>query len=135
MGAALLLSAGAMSAVLLPRPIAIALLLAAAPALGVPGGEIDSLPRGTFICEMPGDATGAAGLRQDGEHFTIISASTYEAGGKRGSYLLTGDRLVMTSGPKKGEKFHRISNSFLRKTDADGRDGQMRCVRRVVNNT
>jgi hypothetical protein len=40
----------------------------------------------------------------------------------------------MTSGPKAGEKFHRISDNFLRKLNADGTDGELRCIRMVTNN-
>ena len=42
---------------------ALALACAAAPVLGVPGGEIGTLPTGRYICERPGDITGlVAGL-------------------------------------------------------------------------
>ena len=41
----------------------------------------------------------------------------------------------MTSGPKDGQRFHRINDSFLRKLDASGADTTLRCVRRVVNNS
>jgi hypothetical protein len=113
----------------------IALALLAGPAFAVPGGQIDSLPAGQYLCELPGDATGPVGRRQEAESFTILNASTYASPGGRGSYLLTGDRLTMTSGPKNGESFVRKSDNFLRKLDANGRETALRCVRRVVNNT
>ncbi len=113
-------------------PLLIAL---AAPALAVPGGPIGQMPPGNFLCEMPGDATGAVGLRVPGEDFLIVNANTYRTATGRGTYLLTGDQLVMTSGPKNGEKFHRISESFMRKLGPDGKDSDLRCVRRVVNNS
>ena len=117
------------------QALAIIAILATGPALAVPGGMIDSLVPGTYVCELPGDATGPAGLRQDAESFTVLNASTYESAGGRGTYLLTGDKLSMTSGPKAGQQFRRLSANFLRKLDAGGKEGPLRCVRRVVNNT
>lgn len=117
------------------RMFAPALLLAAVPALaGVPGGKIDTLDAGTYICELPGDAAGAAGIRQPDEAFEIVNANTYRTAQGRGSYLLTGDTLTMTSGPKRGQRFHRLSDRFLRLMDANGKDSALRCIRRVVNN-
>lgn len=116
------------------RPIILAILLAAAPVLAVPGGPIDSLDAGAYVCELPGDATGPAGIRQPDAGFTILNANSYEAEGGRGAYLLTGDVLALTSGPKRGQRFHRISNRFLRLIGPDGNDGPLRCVRQVVNN-
>jgi hypothetical protein len=107
----------------------------AAPALAVPGGPIGHMPPGNYLCEMPGDATGPVGLRVPDEDFAVVNANTYRTAKGRGTYLLTGDRLVMTSGPKNGQAFHRISDNFLRKLAADGQDGVLRCVRRVVNNS
>ena len=83
---------------------------------------------------MPGDATGAVGLRMPEDDFAVVNANTYSTAKGRGSYLLTGDLLVLTSGPKNGQKFHRISDNFLRKLGPDGQDGSLRCIRRVVNN-
>ena len=111
------------------------LLAAASPALAVPGGPIGQLNPGNYLCEQPGDAGGAVGLRVPGEDFEIVNANTYRAAGGRGTYLLTGNVLAFTSGPKYGQTFHRITNSFLRKTDASGTDTTLRCVRRVINNS
>ena len=113
----------------------LALLTVAAPALAVPGGPISQLSPGAYLCEQPGDAAGAVGLRVAEEDFTIVNANTYRAAAGRGTYLLTGNVLEMTSGPKNGQRFHRINNSFLRKLDASGTDTTLRCVRRVVNNS
>ena len=110
------------------------LLAIAAPALAVPGGPIGQLNPGTYQCEQPGDAGGAVGLRVAGEDFEIVNANTYRTAAGRGTYLLTGNVLRFTSGPKYGESFHRITNGFLRKTDASGADTSLRCVRRVMNN-
>jgi len=110
------------------------LALLAGPALAVPGGPIGAIESGDFVCEVPGDAAGPAGYRVPAEDFTILNANSYRAAQGRGSYLLTGDRLIFTSGPRNGETFHRISGNFLRKLDAAGKDSNLRCVRRVQNN-
>jgi hypothetical protein len=110
-------------------------LLAAAPALAAPGGPIATLEPGRYVCELPGDAAGPAGLRQDDESFTVLNAASYTATGGRGTYLVTGEVVTITSGPKNGQRFRRISNNFLRKIGPDGQDTTLRCVRRVVNNS
>ena len=118
------------------RPALTLILLAAAgPALAVPGGPIGQLAPGNYLCEQPGDAGGAVGLRVASEDFEIVNANTYRTAAGRGTYLLTGDVLMMTGGPKYGQTFHRINNSFLRKSDASGADTTLRCVRRVLNNS
>jgi hypothetical protein len=108
--------------------LAVAMLAPAAPISAVPGGEIGTLEQGRYTCELPGDATGPVGLHVPEADFTVISASSYRAKGTLGSYLLTGDRLVMTNGPHRGQKFHRLSRGFLRRLNADGSDGDLRCV-------
>lgn len=107
---------------------AIASLALAAPIAAVPGGEIGTLEQGRYTCELPGDATGPVGLHVAEADFTVISASSYRADGTLGSYLLTGDRVVMTNGPHRGQKFHRMSRGFLREIAADGSEGRLRCV-------
>jgi hypothetical protein len=113
---------------------ALVLTLSAA-AIAVPGGLIGVLAPAAYACEMPGDATSAAGYRVDAENFTIANSNSYSNAKGRGTYLLTGDLLVLTSGPKRGQKFRRISDNFLRKLGPDGKVTALRCVRRVVNNS
>ncbi|MBN8500462.1 MAG: hypothetical protein J0M19_04870 [Sphingomonadales bacterium] len=115
--------------------IAVVLTFAASTALAVPGGPIDTLLPASYVCEMPGDATAAAGYRVPGEDFSISNSTSYATPEGRGTYLLIGDRLTLTSGPKKGNKYHRISDSFLRKLGPDDEDTALRCVRRVLNNS
>lgn len=105
-------------------------LLAAAsgPAFAVPGGEIGTLAKGKYICELPGVATGPAGIHVAEADFTVISASSYRAHGRIGSYLFTGDRVIMTSGTLKGHRFRRISEGFLRELEPDGNEGKLRCI-------
>jgi hypothetical protein len=99
-----------------------------APVQAVPGGEIGTLEQGRYTCEMPGDASGPVGRHVADADFTVISASSYRAHGTLGSYLLTGDQLVMTNGPHRGDRFVRQSRGFLRQVDRDGNEGLLRCV-------
>ena len=112
-----------------------ALTLLAAPAMAVPGGEIDTLEIGRYVCELPGDALGPRGELQPAQDFSIVFGSSYRVGEVRGTYLLTGDEVVMTSGPRKGERYNRITPGFLRRQNADGSDGDLRCVIANRNNT
>lgn len=100
----------------------------------VPGGEIGVLQQGLYVCELPGDATGAAGIHQEGQDFAIGNGSRYETKAGSGTYLLTGDLVQMTSGPKQGQQFRKLSNNFLRQLDASGLETALRCVRQVLNN-
>lgn len=115
-----------------PALALIALALAmplASPVSGTPSGEIGTLPAGTYRCELPGDALGPIGRPQVEDDFTVVTASTYRAGGRLGSYLLVGKHLVMTTGPFKGRRYHVLSPYFLRLILPDGHDGPLRCVR------
>jgi hypothetical protein len=76
--------------------------------------------------------SGAAAAAPGGRLATLRNASTYVAAEGAGSYLLTGDRLVMTSGPRRGDRYRRVSNNFLRKLDAAGAETGLRCVRRTT---
>jgi len=109
--------------------------LPAVPSRAVPGGEIGTLPLGNYVCELPGDAAGPWRIRVPEEDFTVINASSYRAGGMRGSYLLTDDSVVMTSGPLNGKQYYRQSYGFLRLVGADGKPGKLRCVLSTRNNS
>ena len=97
-------------------------------------GPIGTLHRGAYLCEEAGNALGEAGVHQPAEDFSILHDSIYETPTGRGSYLLTGKLVVMTSGPKRGERFHRLSDSYLRRLAADGSEDTLRCIRTVLNN-
>lgn len=105
-------------------------VLLASPAFAAPGGPIDTIHRGTYTCSLPGDATGPAGYPVPEEAFDVLSGSSYATAQGSGAYLLTGDTLIMTSGPKRGQKFSRLSSNFLRKLGPDGAESTLRCVRR-----
>lgn len=106
----------------------------AALAQAAPGGPIGTMQVGDYICETPGDATGPAGVRASDQDFAVVNASYYTNARGRGSYLLTGDLLVMTSGPKQGQRFRRLGGGFLREIDKAGNPQSLRCIRRVNNN-
>ncbi len=114
--------------------LALPAIALAAAVSAAPGGQIGTLPRGAYVCELPGDALGPTGERQPQFDFTVIHGSSYRAAGQRGVYLLTGDRLFFTSGPYDGMRFRRLSDGFLRRTEGDGSDGPLRCVRQSANN-
>lgn len=91
-------------------------------------GQVSTLERGSYVCELPGDAAGRAGLEQKDENFTIASASRYSAPQGSGTYLRRGDTLEMTSGPRLGDKYQIYSERFLRKMEGDT-PSRLRCVR------
>lgn len=91
-------------------------------------GQLGTIARGNYVCELPGDAAGAAGIEQPQESFTITSASRYSSPQGDGTYLRRGDRLTMTSGPRNGDSYAIISRNFLRKIE-NGAPGRLRCVR------
>lgn len=107
---------------------ALAALSLAAPALA--DGPIGTIARGDYICELPGDVTGAVGIAQPEEHFTILSASRYASPQGDGTYLRRGDEVTMTSGPRNGTRYKVIGRDFLRKLDAEGEETRLRCFRR-----
>lgn len=107
----------------------------AAPVIAVPGGEIGTLDRGRYACEGPGDAAGPAGARKPELDFAVVNGSSYVADGAKGTYLLTGDFAVMTSGPRDGERYHLVARGYLRKMGANGADTDVRCVLAGRNNS
>ena len=111
------------------RHFVIPILLAGAIAMpAFAQGAIGTVERGLFVCELPGDAGGRAGIAQPERNFTIESASRYSSAQGGGSYLRRGDTLVLTSGPRQGESYAVVSEGFLRLIEG-GRPGRLRCVR------
>ncbi len=100
----------------------------AIPASAAPQGKLDTLPRGTYGCEMPGNAAGPTGIPVADAGFKIINASSYTSARGSGSYLRTGKRVEFTSGPMRGRKFRIQGRTLLRELDEDGSLGRMRCV-------
>mgnify|MGYP003430760013 FL=1 len=108
-----------------------ALILATVLSAGVAKaqGDIGTIARGTYVCELPGDAGGAAGIAQPAAGFSIDSAGRYASAQGTGTYLRRGDRVSFTSGPRNGETYQVMSRDFLRKLEADGQPGRLRCIR------
>jgi hypothetical protein len=119
--------------------LALATSVAASSAQAAPGGPLNTLPLGSYVCETGGDATGLAGIHQPEFDFTVTRASTYRIGANRhagsGTYLMTSDRVTFTSGPREGMKFRQMRAGFLRQTAADGSEGALRCVRKPGSKT
>lgn len=109
--------------------------LAAAIAAAVPTGAQDgrplsTLPHGMYECALPGDAQNAAFKTIEAEGFRILPGSGYrDAGGARGVYLLRGNELVFTTGPKKGQRFRRTGNNTLKRLTSNGAIGRLTCTR------
>ncbi len=101
------------------------LVFASTPASAGPGGKLATLGLGAWICEVPGDAS-APPKPQPEYNFTVVPDSSYvTAGDERGSYLLLGDQLTFTSGPRVGDRYMLDSNATLRKL---GHSAAIRCV-------
>jgi hypothetical protein len=110
------------------RSLPFAVALASAASVSVAQGPIGTADRGLYVCELPGDAGGQAGIPQPDRNFTIETASRYSSPQGGGTYLRQGTRVQMTSGPRKGEVFVIVRPGFLRLLQADGTVGRMRCV-------
>ncbi len=112
------------------RPLALlfVLSLAFAPPAAAQG-KIGTIERGQYICELPDDAAGQAGIEQPEENFRITSASRYRSPQGSGTYLRRGDVVTMSSGPRNGDQYLVISPSFLRKME-NGEPGRLRCFLR-----
>lgn len=91
--------------------------------------RLATLPIGAYECSLPGDASGPAWHRIPESDFRILNASSYEAGGSTGVYLLRGTQVTFTRGPMKGMTMERVGRSMLRERQEDGSLGRMRCVR------
>jgi hypothetical protein len=103
-----------------------AALVASAPAAAQ---MLRSMPHGPYECALPGDASREAWIPQEDESFRIARASRYRNDAGRGTYILKGDELTFTAGPKNGQKLRRTGPNELRSINEDGSTGRMICVR------
>jgi hypothetical protein len=110
------------------RSLPFAALFASAASIAPAQGPIDTVLRGAYVCELPGDAAGQAGIPQPDRSFTIESSSRYATLHGSGVYLRRGNRLDMTSGPRRGDSYLVIRPGFLRERQANGTAGRLRCV-------
>lgn len=93
------------------------------------GGMLRTLPHGAYECALPGDAGGRAYEVRSEEGFRISTASRYSDDKGSGTYIVRGDMLTFTAGPKNGERYKRVGENQLRKTDVKGEPGTLLCTR------
>ena len=110
------------------RSLTLAALVAASASSAFAEGPIDTVKRGNYVCELPGDAGGRAGIVQPHRSFTIETYSRYLSDAGGGTYLRRGEQLQMTSGPRKGETYKIVHPGFLRLLGPDGKVERLRCV-------
>ncbi|WP_298466113.1 elongation factor P [uncultured Erythrobacter sp.] len=91
-------------------------------------GMLRTMPHGIYQCALPGDATGKAFEVVQGEGFRIRTASSYRDDNGSGTYIMRGDMLTFTRGPKKGQQFRRVGTNQLRKLDK-GAATKLLCTR------
>jgi len=94
-----------------------------------PGGPLRTMPHGNYECALPGDAGSEAIVVVEDENFRISTASRYTSSAGEGTYLMRGDNLVFTRGPKKDERFVRIGDNQLRRLDEAGERTPLLCTR------
>lgn len=92
-------------------------------------GVLGILQHGNWQCALPGDAGGAAFIDVPSEGFRIGTASSYVNAEGSGIYLLRGDEVVFTRGPKKDQRFVRLGDNTLQKLNADGALSKLICTR------
>jgi hypothetical protein len=93
------------------------------------GGMLATLRRGEWQCALPGDAGGEAFVVVPEEGFRIGNASSYRSAEGRGIYLLRGNALVFTRGPKKDQRYRVLGENTLRKLESDGSQSRLTCTR------
>ncbi len=98
-------------------------------ATGRSQGLLGILQHGTWQCALPGDAGGAAYVAVPAEEFRIGTASSYINAEGNGIYLLRGDEVVFTRGPKKDQRFKRLGENTLQKLNPDGSLSKLICTR------
>lgn len=108
---------------------AAALAMCTTGSLAARPGPIATLTLGRYVCERPAEPGSQAAVTDPDASFAVTTASRYVApDGTRGTYLLTGDTVEMTSGSLAGTRLVRLRESFLRVLDADGSPGKTRCI-------
>lgn len=91
-------------------------------------GRLDTLKRGYYACERPGDAEVGPGIAASEYDFLVINASRYRTPDGGGTYLRTGEKVQMTSGPRKGDAFAMKGERFLEVTSGEGSELSIRCI-------
>jgi hypothetical protein len=113
------------------RSFAFAVLLGATASAAFAQGRIDTVARGSYVCEVPDESGVSPGKVQEDRAFKIETGSRYSSPRGSGTYLRRGDIVTMTSGPHKGEKYEVAHAGYLRLLTADGKPTRLRCVIRA----
>lgn len=92
-------------------------------------GMLGILLHGNYQCALPGDAGAEAFIAVPEESFRIGTASSYVNDAGTGIYLMRGDEVVFTRGPKKDQRFHRLGDNTLQKLNPDGTLSKLICTR------
>ena len=108
------------------------LFAALASLLAIPAaaqGRLALLDRGQYVCALPGNASGAAWVEQEGRDFAITGGSSYRTARGEGTYLMEGKVVTFTRGPMRGAKFMRLGSGMLQLVEREGKLGRLRCHR------
>ena len=92
-------------------------------------GRLGLVEQGEYVCALPGDATGAAWVVQEGKGFSIVEGSSYRTERGNGTYLAEGRQITFTRGPLKGMKLMQLGSGLLQEIGRDGKLGRLRCHR------
>ena len=92
-------------------------------------GQLLLLDQGAYVCALPGDATGAAWIEQEGRDFSITGGSSYRTPRGSGTYLMEGKTVTFTRGPMRGMKMMRLGSGLLQQIEPGGKLGRLRCHR------
>ena len=92
-------------------------------------GMLGILQHGDWQCALPGDAGGDAFIEVPSEAFRIGTASSYINPEGNGIYLLRGNEVVFTRGPKKDQRFRVLGENTLQKLNPDGSLSKLICTR------
>ncbi len=112
------------------RPLALLALAASlAHAPTSAQGRLLLLDQGEYVCALPGDATGAAWVEQEGRDFAITGGSSYRTVRGSGTYLMEGKNVIFTRGPMRGVQMLRLGSGMLQEVGRDGKLGRLRCHR------
>ena len=77
------------------------------------------MPHGIYQCALPGDAAGDAFKVIESEQFRIRTASSYRDAEGSGTYIMRGNELTFTRGPRKGQRFRRVGTNQLQKLEGN----------------
>jgi hypothetical protein len=113
------------------RSLLVAALIGATASAAVAQGRVGTVTRGSYVCELPGDGDVGPGQPQPNRHFSVETGSRYTTAEGSGTYLRRGELVVMTTGPRRGDKYQVIRPGFLRELGPDSKPGRLRCVREV----